>query len=468
MIEDTILAGLVHNDEYARKVIPFLKEEYFDDFNEKEVFNQIQKYITKYNGLPTAEALGIAIGKIDTLNDDQYTGMIALVNNLKYDSKTDIDWIVDETEKFCQDRSIYNAVRQAILVLDGKVKDRDRGSIPDLLSTALGVSFDSNIGHDFIEDSLSRYDFYHHLEERVPFDLEYFNRITKGGLPNKSLSVCLAGTGVGKTMFMTHCAAANLMQGKRVLYITNEMAEERIAERIDANLMDITIDELGQIPKQDFISRMDRIKARTTGNLLIKEYPTASAGAAHFRHLLNELKLKKKFKPDIIYIDYLNICVSSRLKMGSNVNSYTYIKAIAEELRGLAVEFKLPIMTATQTTRSGFSNSDVGLEDTSESFGLPATADFMFALVSTEELEELGQLMVKQLKNRWGAIDNPRRFVIGVERAKMKLYDTEQTSQDDLMEDKSVMDDTKFGERQYEDERKGVFGKFKKDTSEWT
>ena len=464
MIENTILAGLIHNEEYTRKVIPFLKDEYFSDQSEKQVFYQIHDYIAKYNGLPTKEALHIALDKNENLNDDQYQGTSNLISSLEYDNKTDLEWIVNETETFCQDKAIYNAVRESIGVLDGQNPDKDRGSIPELLSSALGVSFDTNIGHDFLEDFADRFEFYHRTESRVPFDLELFNKITKGGLPGKSLSICLAGTGVGKTLFMTHCAAANLMEGRNVLYITNEMAEERIAERIDANLMDVTIDQLATLDEQTYADRIGRIKKRSTGKLVVKEYPTASAGAAHFRHLLNELKLKKKFKPDIIYIDYLNICISSRLKMGSNVNSYTYIKAIAEELRGLAVEFGVPIVSATQTTRSGYGSSDVGLEDTSESFGLPATADFMFALMSTEELEEMGQLLVKQLKNRWGAIDAPARFVIGIERAKMKLFDTEQMSQDDIMGgagDGTVMGNSSFGQRM-QDEKTDSFGaKFK-------
>lgn len=464
MIENTILAGLIHNEQYARKVIPFLKDEYFSDQSDKQVFYQIHDYIAKYNGLPTKEALHIALDKNDSLNDDQYQSTSNLIQSLEYDNNTDLEWIVNETETFCQDKAIYNAVRESIGVLDGQNPDKDRGSIPELLSTALGVSFDTNIGHDFLEDFNDRFEFYHRTESRVPFDLEFFNKITKGGLPGKSLSICLAGTGVGKTLFMTHCAAANLMEGRNVLYITNEMAEERIAERIDANLMDVTIDQLSTLDQQTYADRIGRIKKRSTGKLVIKEYPTASAGAAHFRHLLNELKLKKKFKPDIIYIDYLNICISSRLKMGANVNSYTYIKAIAEELRGLAVEFGVPIVSATQTTRSGYGSSDVGLEDTSESFGLPATADFMFALMSSEELEEMGQLLVKQLKNRWGAIDSPSRFVIGIERAKMKLFDTEQMSQDDIMGgagDGTVMGSSSFGQRMSEEKSDGFGNKFK-------
>ena len=446
MIENTILSGLVFNEDFARKVTPFLKPDYFDQQSEKTVFNEIVSYIDKYNGLPTKEALRIAISEKENLNEEQYKQVNVVVDGLVYDEKTDVDWLVDKTEKFCQDKAIYNAVRESILVLDGQHKQLDKGSIPELLSKALGVSFDSSIGHDFIENSDDRYDFYHTKEDKVPFDLDLFNKITKGGLSRKSLSVALAGTGVGKTLFMTHCAAANLMAGMNVLYITMEMAEERIAERIDANLLDMTIDDLKEVPKDVYVKRLDRVKAKTNGKLIVKEYPTASAGSAHFRHLLNELRLKKNFTPDIVYIDYLNICTSSRMKMGSNVNSYTLIKAIAEELRGLAVEFNIPIMSATQTTRSGYSNSDMGLEDTSESFGLPATADFMFGLISTEELESLGQLMVKQLKNRWGDTNYLKRFVVGIDRSKMRLFDAEENAQD-LMDDTPTMDRGSVGQR---------------------
>ena len=446
MIETVILANLVYNEEYARKVLPFLKSEYFDAHSEKIVYQEISNYIEKYNGLPTKEALRISIDEKDNLNEDQYKQVKVVVDNLKIEENGNLNWLVDTTEKFCQDKAIYNAVRESILVLDGQHKQLDKGSIPELLSKALGVSFDSSIGHDFMENSDDRYDFYHSKEEKVPFDLDLLNQITKGGLSKKSLSVALAGTGVGKTLFMTHCAAANLMDGLNVLYITMEMAEEKIAERIDANLLDFTIDQLKEIPKDVYEKRISRIKSKTNGKLIVKEYPTASAGSAHFRHLLNELKLKRNFIPDIIYIDYLNICTSSRMKMGASINSYTFIKAIAEELRGLAVEFNVPVMTATQTTRSGYSNSDMGLEDTSESFGLPATADFMFGLISSEELESLGQLMVKQLKNRWGDTNFMKRFVIGIDRSKMRLFDAEPTAQD-LVDDRPTMDKGAIGER---------------------
>ena len=412
------------------------------------MFKAITKYIQDYNGIPTREALRISIEEKDNISDDQYKEIVNLIDSLEYDSNTDIDWIVDKTEKFCQDKAVFNAVREAILVLDGNHKELDKGSIPDLLSKALGVSFDQAIGHDFLEQPEDRYEFYHTKEDKVGFDLDLFNKITKGGLSRKSLSIALAGTGVGKTLFMTHCAAANLMECKNVLYITMEMAEEKISERIDANLLNATIDSLSEMPKDVYMKRVNRVKNKTTGKLIVKEYPTASAGSAHFRHLLNELKLKKNFQPDIVYIDYLNICTSSRLRAGANVNSYTMIKAIAEELRGLAVEFNVPILSATQTTRTGYSRSDLNLEDTSESFGLPATADFMFGLISTEELEGLGQLMVKQLKNRWGDTNYLKRFVIGIDRSKMRLFDAEDSAQD-LVDDNStpVADKGSFGDR---------------------
>jgi len=447
MIESTILSGLLFNEEYTRKVLPFLKDEYFDSQSDKTIYKEIVGYVDQYNGLPTREALRIAISEKDNLNEDQYKTIMQSIDSLDYDQKTDIDWLVDKTEKFCQDKAVYNAVRESILVLDGNHKSLDKGSIPELLSKALGVSFDSSIGHDFLDNADDRYTFYHTKEDKVPFDLELLNKITKGGLSRKSLSVALAGTGVGKTLFMTHCASANLMAGQNVLYITMEMAEERIAERIDANLLDMTLDNLREVPRDVYQKRLNRVKSKTTGKLIIKEYPTASAGSANFRHLLNELRLKKNFIPDIVYIDYLNICTSSRMRMGSNVNSYTLIKAIAEELRGLAVEFNVPIMSATQTTRSGYSNSDMGLEDTSESFGLPATADFMFGLISTEELENLGQLMIKQLKNRWGDTNTLKRFVVGIDRSKMRLFDAEESAQD-LMDDSGpVADKGSVGQR---------------------
>jgi archaellum biogenesis ATPase FlaH len=420
---------MVHNEGYVRKVLPFLKEDYFEDQNERFLYTTIKGYIDKYNGIPTKTALHLAVNESNNLNEERYKQITDAIDGMSYDEKTDIDWLVNTTEKFCQDKAIYNAVRQSILVLDGKVKDLDKGSIPQLLSDALGVSFDSNIGHDFLENYEERFDFYHRIEEKLEFDLSYFNKITKGGLNKKSLSIALAGTGVGKTLFMTHCASAFLMSGKNVLYITMEMAEERIAERIDANLMQETLDNLALLDRASYNRKLSKLKNVTSGKLIIKEYPTSSASANHFRHLLNELKLKKNFAPDVIFIDYLNICTSARIKNGSNVNSYTLVKSIAEELRGLAMEFNVPVMSATQTTRSGYGNSDVGLTDTSESFGLPATADFMFALISSEEMEKRNQLMVKQLKNRWGSTDNPTRFVIGINRSKMTLFDVEESAQ---------------------------------------
>lgn len=446
MIEQTILAGLISNEGYARKTLPFIKPEYFHDKNEQVLYKSIVEYVDKYNGLPTKEALTLSISERSDLNQQQFGDITNLINSLHYDEKTDTQWLVDKTEGFCQDKAIFNAVRESILILDNQHKTLDKGSIPTLLSTALGVTFDSNVGHDFIENSDQRFDFYHTKEDKVPFDIDLLNKITKGGVSRKALIIALAGTGVGKSLFMCHCAAANLMAGLNVLYITLEMAEERIAERIDANLLDLTIDDLRDIPKDVYIKKIDRVKGRTNGKLIIKEYPTASAGSAHFRHLLNELKLKRNFKPDIIYIDYLNICMSSRLRHGSNVNSYTLIKAIAEELRGLAVEFNVPVVSATQTTRSGYSNSDMDLTDTSESFGLPATADFMFGLISTEELEQLGQIMIKQLKNRWGDPNLYKRFVVGIDRAKMRLYNLEESAQKDLMNDRPIMDNQSYSD----------------------
>jgi replicative DNA helicase len=446
MIEKLILSSLLNNEEYGRKAIPFLKSEYFQDKTVRALYEGIDGFVKEYNKFPTKEALIIELD-----NNREIAGYFSeletMVGELDDTPNTNMEWLVNQTEKFCQDKAIYNAVMKSIQILDGDKDAHSKGAIPQLLSDALAVSFDSHIGHDFLEDYDSRYDFYHKKEKRVPFDLEYFNKITKGGLPNKTLNVVLAGTGVGKSLFMCHCAASNLSKGLNVLYVTMEMAEERIAERIDANMLNVTVDELSLLPRDSYQKKIDRVREKTNGKLIIKEYPTASAGAGHMRHLLNELKLKRNFKPDIIYIDYLNICVSSRLKYGANVNSYTYIKAIAEELRGLAVEFDVPIVTATQTTRSGFTSSDLGLEDTSESFGLPATADFMVALISSEELQDLNQFMVKQLKNRFGDPGIHRRFVIGVDRSKMKLYDVEQSAQEDVVDDGPVFDKSDTGLR---------------------
>lgn len=430
MIEQKILSNLVNNEQYFRKAIPFLKGDYFQDRSVRVVFELIDEYTKKYSKQPTVEALVIDLEE-KALSQEEIDNVKKQIEELEPAPSKDEQWLLDQTEKFCQDKAIYNAIMSSIHILDGKT-DKSKGAIPQILSDALAVSFDAHIGHDFLEDYNSRYEFYHRKESRIPFDLEYFNKITKGGIPNKTLNIALAGTGVGKSLFMCHCAAANLTKGHNVLYITMEMAEEKIAERIDANLLNVTVDELALLPKDAYDKKIDRVRGKTTGKLIIKEYPTASAGSANFRHLLNELKIKKGFTPDIIYIDYLNICVSSRLKHGSNVNSYTYVKAIAEELRGLAVEQNVPIVSATQTTRSGYSNTDLGLEDTSESFGLPATADFMFALISSEELQDLGQMMVKQLKNRYSDPSTNRKFVIGVDRPKMKLYDVEQNAQNDV------------------------------------
>ena len=446
MIEQTIFANLIFNEDYARKVIPFIKKEYFQSRIDQTLFTVIAKFVDKYNSFPTKTALAVEVDSHVGLTEDESEKLSKQIESLE-DRPADLQWLVDETEKFCQSKAIYNAIYQSIGILDDKNGKEDKGAIPMILSDALGISFDNHIGHDFLEDVDSRYEYYHKKENRVPFDLDYLNRITKGGMPNKTLNIILAGTNVGKSLFMCHCAASNVTKGKNVLYITMEMAEERIAERIDANLLNVSLDELSLLPRDVYEKKIERVKSATPGKLIIKEYPTASAGSAHFRHLLNELKLKKNFVPEIIYIDYLNICASSRLKYGANVNSYTYIKAIAEELRGLAVEFNVPIVSATQTTRSGFTSSDLGLEDTSESFGLPATADLMIALISTEELQEMNQLMVKQLKNRYGDPAIHRRFVIGVDRAKMKLYDVEQHAQDDVLDDKPVFDNSDSGRR---------------------
>ena len=433
MIEKQILSKLVFDDDYMRKCLPFLKEEYFTNRTDKVFFNLVIEFVKKYNNNPTLPALQIEIENLTGIGDDEYKELKTILDGLG-DISVDKQWLLDQTEKFCQDKAIYNAIMSSILILDGKDNKLDKGNIPTLLTEALAVSFDSHVGHDFLDDYNERYDFYHRKEARIPFDLDYFNNITKGGLPNKTLNVALAGTGVGKSLFMCHCAASNLSAGYNVLYITLEMAEEKIAERIDANLLNVQVDELSVLPKDAYEKKINRVKEKTTGKLVIKEYPTASAGANHFRHLLNELNLKKSFVPDIIYVDYLNICISSRLKYGSNVNSYTYVKSIAEELRGLAVEFNLPIVSATQTTRSGYTNTDLGLEDTSESFGLPATADLMFALISSEELEDLGQLMVKQLKNRYNDPTVYKKFVVGVDRSKMRLYNVEQSAQEDIID----------------------------------
>ena len=455
-IEKTTLAELVGNEQYARKVLPFMKGEYFADRTERIVFEEIQKFVEKYNALPTKSSLEIEIDTRRDLNEDDIRHVLGVVKELENDKDINFDWLVETTEKFCKDKAVYNAIVEGIQIIDGKDKKRGPDAIPSILTDALAVGFDNRVGHDYLADSDERYDYYHTVEEKIPFDLEFFNRITKGGLPPKTLNIALAGTGVGKSLFMCHMAANCMNQGRNVLYITLEMAEERIAERIDANLMNVSMEDLHDIPKIIYDTMINNISKETNGQLVIKEYPTASAHSAHFPGLIKELAIKKSFKPDIIFVDYLNICASSRFKGAQNVNSYMYVKAIAEELRGLAVETNVPIMSATQTTRSGFSNSDVGLEDTSESFGLPATADLMFALISNEELDAVNQIAVKQLKNRYNDPTINKRFVIGIDRAKMRLMDLDESQQDGLADsnqteeedlfDTPTFDKTEFGE----------------------
>lgn len=451
-LEQQILSRLIYDENYCRKVIPFLKREYFLDRKESIVISNISEFFTKYNKPITKEILAIEVSNRTDINDKELVEINSFIDTL-IDAPINEDWLVTNTEKFCKDKAVYNAILTSIRIQEGRDKTYTTDSIPSILSDALAVSFDNHVGHDYIDDANSRYEFYHRVEEKVAFDLDMFNKITKGGLSKKTLNIVLAGTGVGKSLFMCHVAAGALSAGKNVLYITMEMAEERIAERIDANLLNLTMDELKVIDKDIYESRLAKLAKKTQGKLIIKEYPTAGAHAGHFRALLEELKLKREFKPDIIMIDYLNICASQRMKQGGSVNSYTYIKAIAEELRGLAVEYNVPIVSATQTTRSGYTNSDPGLEDTSESFGLPATADFMFALVSNEELEQLNQIIVKQLKNRYNDPGFYKRFVIGVDRAKMKLYDVEASAQEGLMDaghkkaDVPMFDKSDFGQR---------------------
>jgi len=449
-IEKVILRNLVYNEEYLRKVIPFVEPDYFNDRNERVVFEHITKYAAEYNSLITKEVLQIEIEDRRDITQDEVKNIFGTINELE-DIECDFEWLSDTTEKWCRDRAIYLALMESIKIADGQDDKKNRDAIPTILSDALSVSFNRNVGHDYLEDYEERYELYNRKESRIQFDLEYFNKITKGGLPNKTLNIALAGTGVGKSLFMCHHASSVLLEGKNVLYITLEMAEEKIAERIDANLLNVNIQEIVDLPKPIFEGKVTNLAKKTQGSLIIKEYPTASAHSGHFKALLNELALKKSFKPDIIFIDYLNICASSRYRAGSNVNSYSYIKAIAEELRGLAVEANVPIVSATQTTRSGYGSSDVDLTDTSESFGLPATADLMFALISTEELEGLGQIMVKQLKNRYNDPTIYKRFVVGVDRAKMRLYDCEQQAQDDILDNKK--------DEEYNDEEKKPFKK---------
>jgi len=432
-IETTILRNLVFNEEYSRKVIPFIQPEYFEQRSEKIIFEEITQFIVKYGSAITIEALNIEVENRTDLTETEVKE-VRDINNSLTDSSADSQWLLDSTEKWCRDRAIYLALMESIALADGQDDKKGRDAIPSILSEALSVSFDNHIGHDYLHDYEERYESYHKKEDLIPFDLEYFNKITKGGIPNKTLNIALAGTGVGKSLFMCHVASSVLLQGKNVLYITLEMAEEKIAERIDANLLNVNIQDITDLPKPMFETKVNNLAKKTQGTLIIKEYPTASAHSGHFKALLNELSLKKSFKPDIIFIDYLNICASSRHKANASVNSYSYIKAIAEELRGLAVEANLPIISATQTTRSGFASSDVDLTDTSESFGLPATADLMFALISTEELEGLNQIMVKQLKNRYNDPTIFKRFVVGIDRAKMRLYDCEQNAQEDIVD----------------------------------
>jgi replicative DNA helicase len=438
-IELLILRNLIYNEEYTRKVIPFIKDDYFEEQNQKIIFQEISSFIQEYNKLATKEILSIEVEKRNDINDSNFKEVVDIISSLE-DEVGEIDWLIDSTEKWCRDRAIYLALMESIQLADGKDESKGRDAIPSILSDALSVSFDNHVGHDYLQDYEKRFESYHRKEDRIPFDLEYFNKITKGGLPNKTLNIALAGTGVGKSLFMCHVASSALIEGKNVLYITLEMAEEKIAERIDANLLNVNIQDITDLPKPMFDTKVEDLAKKTQGTLIIKEYPTASAHSGHFKSLLNELALKKSFRPDIIFIDYLNICASSRYRANGNVNSYSYIKAIAEELRGLAVEANLPIVSATQTTRSGFGSSDVELTDTSESFGLPATADLMFALISTEELEGLNQILVKQLKNRYNDPTVRKRFVVGIDRAKMRLYDCEQNAQQDMVDNGSGQD----------------------------
>jgi len=453
-VEFLVLKNLLHNEDFLRKCIPFIKPDYFQDTNQKIVFEEITDFVNQYNDVPTQEILSIEIEKRSDINESNFKEVTQLISCLE-NEPTDHDWLLNTTEKWCRERAIYLALMESIQIADGQDNNKAPDVIPSILSDALAVSFDNHVGHDYLLDYEERYESYHRKENRIPFDLDFFNKITKGGLPNKTLNIALAGTGVGKSLFMCHMASSVLLTGKNVLYITMEMAEEKIAERIDANLLNVNIQDIGELPKQTFEKKVTNLAQKTQGTLIIKEYPTASAHSGHFTALLNELALKKSFRPDIIFIDYLNICASSRYRGGSNVNSYTVIKSIAEELRGLACEANVPIVSATQTTRSGYGSSDVELTDTSESFGLPATADLMFALISTEELESLGQILVKQLKNRYNDGNVYKRFVIGIDRAKMRLYDCEQTAQDDLLDNK------KDEEYTYDDKPKKTFEGFK-------
>ena len=461
-IERVILENLLSNEIYTRKVVPFLKEEYFQIKEERILYKLISDFILKYNKLPTKDIVCVDLTNNKSISQTEHDSIVDMVEELNVTNKQDEEWLLDETEKFCKDKSIYNAILESIHIIDGKSITKTKEALPSILSDALSVCFDTNIGHDYIKDAEKRYDFYHTLEKKIPFDLEFFNSITKGGVPSKTLNIVIAGTGVGKSLFLCHQAANCLVQNKNVLYITCEMAEERIAERIDANLMDITMDELKELPRQAYAKKLFTSTQGVTGKLIIKEYPTATAHVNHFRHLVTELKLKKKFIPDIIFVDYLNICASSRMKQGGSVNSYTYIKSIAEELRGLAVELGVPVFSATQVNREGYNNTDFGLENTSESFGLPATADFMFAIITTEELDKRNQVMIKQLKNRYNDLATNRKFVVGINRAKMKLYDLDESEQSGII---GTGEDNEVGSNGH-DKSYSKFGKFKK-TEGW-
>ena len=454
-LENLIFSNLISNEDYTRKTLPYIKAEYFNDINDKVLFTVIEKFVDKFNELPTKEVLKVELSNVKGLNEDQFKETYELVESLQTDNIRSEEWMLTETEKFCQDKAIYNAIMTSIRIMDKKEKDLDKGSIPELLTQALGVSFDNSIGVEFLQDIEDRYKYYHTKQQKIPFALTFFNKITKGGFGRKTINIFLAGTGVGKSLTMCSMAADNLMMGNNVLYITMEMAEFEIARRIDANLLDVTIQELEDMSKDSYVSKMERLKGKTKGKLIIKEYPTSSAGSGNFRHLFNELRLKKNFAPDVVYIDYLNICASSRIKNGSNVNSYSYIKAIVEELRGLAVEFNVALVTATQTTRGGYGDSDVDITDVSESFGVAHTADFMCALITSEELEGLGQLLIKQLKNRYNDLNYLRRFVLGVDRSKMKLFDLEESAQTDIQDDKPVFDKTPSGDKFDKEKFKG-------------
>lgn len=445
MIEQIILSNLILNERYSRKVLPFLQSEYFQSKGQKVVFETARDFINKYNELPTRKSLLVELGNVDRMAQADFDDTQTIIENLEIEEDADLDWLTETTEKFCQDKALYNALMKSIEITNDDEGKVGKGSIPEILTDALAVSFDTSIGHDYFDDHMDRYSFYHRKEDRIPFDIEYLNKITRGGLPKKSLNIILAGTGVGKSLMMCHCAAGNLLDGLNVLYVTMEMAEEKIAERIDANLLDTPLGDLEMLTKEAYEAKVKRVNEKTVGKLIIKEYPTSTATSNHLRTLLNELKIKKKFVPDIIYVDYLNICSSARIRAGSGANSYTLVKAIAEELRGLAVEYNVPVVSATQTTRSGFSSSDLGLEDTSESFGLPQTADFMIAMIQTDDLQELGQILVKQLKNRYGDPNKYKKFVVGVDRSKMRIYDAEQSAQEDIVDAGPIFDNTPAG-----------------------